>query len=173
MFVCYTEKFLYLDIHTTSWNQLFSTSSTTVKWGVVRSWPPRRLYWPGYTLMRLILLWGIYWLSGTTVCQYRPQHCCLLNFLCRWTWAPSGWAWAIRGNHPKYQHLSSPYLFCKQSTRKYHGAASEFLISLCNPTVGCNSYEKLCNGHIERLQYFSWGNAMMGTRMVGPPADPH
>ena len=55
---------------------------------------------------------------------------------------------------PVYPH-SSPYLFCKQSTRKYHEVASEFLISLCNPTVGCNSYEKLCNGHIGRLQYFS------------------
>ena len=72
-----------------------------------------------------------------------------------------------------YGPCSSPYSFCKQSTRKYHEVASKFLISLCNPTVGCNSYEKLCNSHIGRLQYFSWGSAMMGTRMVGPPADPH
>ena len=73
----------------------------------------------------------------------------------------------------RHPTCSSPYSFCKQSTRKYHKVASEFLISLCNPTVGCNSYEKLCNGHIGRLQYFSWGSAMMDTRMVGPPADPH
>ena len=40
---------------------------------------------------------------------------------------------------------SSPYWSCKQLMRKSHKCATEFLIGLCNPTVSCNSYEKLCN----------------------------
>ena len=43
---------------------------------------------------------------------------------------------------------SSPYWSCKQLTRKSHKCATEFLIGLCNPTVSCNTYEKLCNGYL-------------------------
>ena len=115
----------------------------------------------------------VLWTAFTNhVCQPCPQSMSA-NYVCN----PHLWPIStncIHGPHsPVTSTNSSPYSFCKQSTRKYHEVASEFLISLCNPTVGCNSYEKLCNSHIGRLQYFSWGSAMMGTRMVGPPADPH
>ena len=42
----------------------------------------------------------------------------------------------------------SPYWSCKQLTRKSCKCATEFLVGLCNPTVSCNTYEKLCNGYL-------------------------